>query len=153
VLFKSFPMNGHVSRFHNLEESSFRWSAAPLIQDGHYCRHLGFGFRRFSDQRLVQFFGGSSNMAATAAILDLVSVGYLTNACRLVRFLGASFGVINLHCVPLLPKLYRPYTHRQRPNRGHMPRLALPWSDLCFDEVDSCSLFCSEPNSCDLDKI
>jgi hypothetical protein len=62
----------------------------------------------FSDQclgRLVWFFGGSlgvnwmrkvpfddrsSNMAAMAAILDLVSVNYLTNACRLVRFFGAS---------------------------------------------------------------
>jgi hypothetical protein len=64
-------------------------------------------------------------MAATA-ILDLVSVDYLTNACRLVRFFGASLGVINLHHVPLLPKPYLPYTHRQRPNRGHMPRLALP---------------------------
>jgi hypothetical protein len=41
-------------------------------------------------------------MAATAAILDLVSVDYLTNACR---FFGASLGVINLHHVPLLPNL------------------------------------------------
>jgi hypothetical protein len=45
---------------------------------------------------------------------------------RLVWFFGASLGVINLHHVPLLPKSYLPYTHRQRPNRGHMPRLALP---------------------------
>jgi hypothetical protein len=42
---------------------------------------------------------------ATAAILDLVSVDYLTNACRLLRFFGASLGVINVHHVPmLLPK-------------------------------------------------
>jgi hypothetical protein len=73
-----------------LEEGSFRWSAPPLIQDGH---HLGFGFRRFSDHAWVDwsdFFVAlwgslrkvpfdvqrrcSSNMAAMAAILDLVSV-------------------------------------------------------------------------------
>jgi hypothetical protein len=33
-------------------------------------------------------------------------------------------GVINLHHIPLLPKPYLPYTHRQLPTRGHMPRLA-----------------------------
>jgi hypothetical protein len=68
----------------------------------------------------------SSNTATTAAILDLVSVDYLTNAWWLVRCFGASLGVINLHHAPLLPKPYLPYTHRQCPNRGHMPRLALP---------------------------
>jgi hypothetical protein len=160
-----------------LEEGSFRWSAPPLIQDGRYGCHLGFGFRRLQDKRLgrlIRFFCGqdlasidfltnawvdwsdfwwliggkwrkvvfddhssnmaamaanmaamAANMAATAAILDLVSIDYLTNARRLVRFFGASLGVINLHHVPLLPKPYHPYTHRQRPNRGHMPRLPL----------------------------
>jgi hypothetical protein len=67
----------------------------------------------------------SSNMAATAAILDLVSIDYLTNACvDWSDFLGASLGVINLHHIPLLPNPYLPYTHRQLPTRGHMPRLA-----------------------------
>jgi hypothetical protein len=47
----------------------------------------------------------------------------------LVWFFGGSLGVINFHHVPLLPKPYRPYTHRQHPTRGHMPRLALP---LCL---------------------
>jgi hypothetical protein len=45
-----------------LEEGSFRWSAPPLIQDGRYAHHLGFGLHWFSDQRLgrlVWFFGGS----------------------------------------------------------------------------------------------
>jgi hypothetical protein len=37
-----------------LEEGSFRWSAPPLIQDGHYGSHLGFGFRRLQDKRLGQ---------------------------------------------------------------------------------------------------
>jgi hypothetical protein len=77
----------------------------------------------FDDQR-----HRSSNMAAMAAILDLVSVDYLTNAC-------ASSGPIfwwligghHLHHVPLLPKPYLPYTHRQLPTLGHMPCLiALP---------------------------
>jgi hypothetical protein len=67
----------------------------------------------------------SSNMAATAAILDLVSIDYLTNACvDWSDFFCASLGVINLHRVPLLPKPYLPYTHRQLPTPGHMPRLA-----------------------------
>jgi hypothetical protein len=61
-----------------------------------------------------------------AAILDLVPINYLSNACWLVRFFGASLGVINLHHVPLLPNPYLLYTHRQRPNCGHMPCLALP---------------------------
>jgi hypothetical protein len=121
-----------------LEEGSFRWSPPPLIQDGRYALHLGFGLHWFSAQRLgrlVSFFGGnwwkvpfddrSSNIAATAAIFNLVSVDYLTNACRLVRLFGASLGVINHH-VPLLPKPYRPYTRRQRPIQGHMSRVALP---------------------------
>jgi hypothetical protein len=37
---------------------SFRWLALPLIQHGRYGSHLGFGFRRLSDERLrrlVQF--------------------------------------------------------------------------------------------------
>jgi hypothetical protein len=84
-----------------LEEGSFRWSAPPLIQNGRSARHLGFGFHRFSYQCwvhsgsdfLVAHWGNwrkvpfdnqrrrSSKMAATAAILDLVSVDYLTNTC------------------------------------------------------------------------
>jgi hypothetical protein len=42
-----------------LEEGSFRWPVPPLIQNGRYCSHLGFGFRQLSDERLgrlVQFF-------------------------------------------------------------------------------------------------
>jgi hypothetical protein len=70
-------------------------------------------------------------MAAKAAILDLVCVDYLTSACRLAQFFGASLGVINLHHVPLLPKPYRPCTHRQCPNQGHMPCLALPLFFVC----------------------
>jgi hypothetical protein len=66
-------------------------------------------------------------MAATTTILDLVSVDYLTNCCvDWSDFFGGSLGVINLHHIPLLPKPFLPYTHRQRPDRGHMPRLALP---------------------------
>jgi hypothetical protein len=76
-------------------------------------------------------------MADTPAILDWVSIDYLTNTCRLVIFFGASLEVINLHHVPLLPKPYRPYTHRQRRNRGgggggHMPYLALPLLYLMY---------------------
>jgi hypothetical protein len=33
-------------------EGSFQWLVPPLIQDGCYGSHLGFGFRRLSDQRL-----------------------------------------------------------------------------------------------------
>jgi hypothetical protein len=44
----------------------------------------------------------------------------------MVWFFWWLIGVINLHHVPLLPKPYLPYTHRQPPTRGHMPRLALP---------------------------
>jgi hypothetical protein len=42
-----------------LEEGLFRTSVPPLIQNGRYGRHLGFGFHSFSDQRLgrlVRFF-------------------------------------------------------------------------------------------------
>jgi hypothetical protein len=70
----------------------------PLIQHGRYGSHLGFGFRRLSDERLR----------------------------RLVRFFSWVIGVINLPHVPLFPKPYLPYTHRQLPTRGHMPRIALP---------------------------
>jgi hypothetical protein len=45
-----------------LEEGSFRWSALPLIQDGCYGCHLGFGFRRLQDKclgRLISFLCGS----------------------------------------------------------------------------------------------
>jgi hypothetical protein len=44
-----------------LGEGSFRWSAPPLIQDGHYSLHLGFDFRRLEDKRLgrwIRFFCG-----------------------------------------------------------------------------------------------
>jgi hypothetical protein len=76
----------------------------------------------FDDQRCR-----SSNMATTAAISDLVSVDYLTNACvDWSNFFRGPLGVITLHHVPLLPKPYLPYTHRQLPTRGHMPCLALP---------------------------
>jgi hypothetical protein len=122
-----------------------RWSALPLIHDGHYGRHLGFGFRRLEDKHLgwlIQFCGGSLGwleegsfwrpapllMAATATILDLVSVDYLTNACVdwVVQFFCGLLGVINLHHIPLLPKPYLPYTHRQLPTPGHaMPCVAL----------------------------
>jgi hypothetical protein len=33
-------------------------------------------------------------------------------------------GIISLNHIPVLPKPYLPYTHRQLPTRGHMPRLA-----------------------------
>jgi hypothetical protein len=79
-----------------LEEGSFRWSAPPLIQDGHYGRHLGFRFRILEDKhlgRLIQFFCGLlgvtrgrflsmiSTATHLAAILDLVSVDFRTNSC------------------------------------------------------------------------
>jgi hypothetical protein len=35
-----------------LVEGSFRWSATPLIQHCRYGSHLGFGFRRLSDECL-----------------------------------------------------------------------------------------------------
>jgi hypothetical protein len=73
----------------------------------------------FHDQRRR-----SSNMAATAAILDLVSINYLTNTCvDWSDFFWWLIGVINLHHIPLLTKPYLPYTHRQLPTQGHMPRL------------------------------
>jgi hypothetical protein len=62
----------------------------------------------------------SSNMAAMAAIFDLVSINYLTERLRrLVQFFCGSFGVLfSSHHIPLLPKPYLPYTHRQLPTRG-----------------------------------
>jgi hypothetical protein len=71
----------------------------PLLQDGHHGSHLGFGFCRLSHEllgRLVLFFCGflgvtsgrllsmTSTAASMVAILDLVSVDFLTIACRLV---------------------------------------------------------------------
>jgi hypothetical protein len=67
-----------------LEEGSFRWPVPLLIQHGHYGSHLGFAFRRLSDECL----------------------------CRLVQFFCGSLGVLNLQHAPLLPKPYLPYTHR-----------------------------------------
>jgi hypothetical protein len=140
--------NFSVTHWGWLEEGSFQWSALPLIKDGHYGCHLGFGFRRLDNKRLGRFIRFSCGLlvmtsgrflsmissAAMAAILDLVSVHYLTNACWLVRFVGASLGIINLHHIPLLAKPYLPYTHRQRPNRGHMPRLALPLLNVLWQK-------------------
>jgi hypothetical protein len=60
-----------------LEEGSFRWLVLPLF-----------------------------NMATTAAILDLVSVDFLTNAyVNWSDFLVTHWRVINLHHIPLLPTL------------------------------------------------
>jgi hypothetical protein len=105
------------------------------------------------DWRKVPFDDHLRHSSKMATILDLVSVNYLTNACRRVRFFGASLGVINLHHV--LPKPYRPYTHRQRPNRGHMPRLALPllseylgvfaFTCICIRIHSWFGLLCSKP--------
>jgi hypothetical protein len=68
----------------------------------------------------------SSNIAATAAILDLVSVYYLTNACvDWSNFLWL-IEVINTHHIPLLPKPYLPYTHRQLPTLGMCHALHSP---------------------------
>jgi hypothetical protein len=68
----------------------------------------------------------SSNMAATAAILGLVSVDYLTNACvNWSDVLGGSLGVINLHHIPLLPNLIFHTPTDNFPLGGHiLPRLA-----------------------------
>jgi hypothetical protein len=76
--------------------------APPLIEHGRYGSHLGFGFCCLSDERL-----------STGPIFWCL------------------IGVINLHHVPLLPKPYLPYTHRQHPTRGHMPCLALPLKVGC----------------------
>jgi hypothetical protein len=54
--------NFSVAHWGWLEEVSFRWSALPLIQDGCYGRHLGFGLlsiRQLEDKRLgrlIRFF-------------------------------------------------------------------------------------------------
>jgi hypothetical protein len=108
-----------------LEEGSFRWSPPPLIQDGRYGRHLRFGFRRLQDKRLgrlIRFLCGSFGVTRGRFLSMITSAAH-------PWFVGASSGVINLHHVPLLPNPY-PYTHRQRPNRGHVPRLALPLLNL-----------------------
>jgi hypothetical protein len=80
-----------VAQWRWLEEGFFRWSAPPLIQDGHYDRHLWFGFRRLDNKHLWHIGGDyrkvpcddqlhrSSKMATMATILDLVSVAFLTN--------------------------------------------------------------------------
>jgi hypothetical protein len=50
-----------VAYWGRLQEGSFRWSAQPLIQDGHYGRHLGFRFCRLEHKRLgrlIRFFCG-----------------------------------------------------------------------------------------------
>jgi hypothetical protein len=46
-----------VAHWGQLEEGSFWW---PLIQHGHNGSHLGFGFRRLSDERLSTAHWGSS---------------------------------------------------------------------------------------------
>jgi hypothetical protein len=53
--------NFSVAHWRWLEEGFFQWSAPPLIQDGCYSRHLGFGFHRLEDKhlgRLIRFFCG-----------------------------------------------------------------------------------------------
>jgi hypothetical protein len=60
------PTDFYVAYCGWVEEGSFRWSAAPLIQDGRYGRHLGFGFRRIQDNRLgwlISFLCGSLGMS------------------------------------------------------------------------------------------
>jgi hypothetical protein len=122
------------------EEGSFRWSAPSLIQD---CRHLGFRFRRLEDKRLgwlIQFFCGSLGVIRGRFLSMISSAAHPGWPSSWIwfpsiiwwtpvdwsDFLVPHWGVINLHHVPLLPKPHHPHTHRQRPNRGHMPRLALP---------------------------
>jgi hypothetical protein len=79
-----------------LEESSFRWSAPPLIQ-WPLCPPSWIWFPLIF----------SPTPGSTGPIFWWL------------------IGVINL-----LPKPYLPYTHRQLPTLGHMPRLALPLSQL-----------------------
>jgi hypothetical protein len=82
----------------------------------------------------------SSNMAATVAILDLVSVDYLTNACvDWSDIFVAHWGVINLHHIPLLPKPYLPYTDRQLPtqDRGICHALRSPCFNKCLQPLYS----------------
>jgi hypothetical protein len=134
-----------------LEECSFRWSAPPLIQDGCYGRHLGFGFRRLDDKRVSRLFRSFCGLLGVTRgwVLSMISsaapprwplhgrhfwFGFRRlsdeRLRRLVRFFCGSLGAINLYHVSLLPKPYRPYTHRQLPTLGHMSRLALPL--LCW---------------------
>jgi hypothetical protein len=83
----------------------------------------------FDDQRCR-----SSNMATMAAILELVSVNYLTNACvDWSDFLVAHWGVINLHHIPLLPKPYLPYTQ----TTSHSSAYATPCVALVFTCIDA----------------
>jgi hypothetical protein len=93
-----------------LEESSFRWSALSLIQH-----------------------------AAIAAILDLVSVDYLTNACvDWSDFLVAIGSHQSLPCSNSpYDKPYLPYTHRQLPTRGlGTPCVALVFQwNLCLTQT------------------
>jgi hypothetical protein len=52
----------YVAHWGWLEEGSFRWSAPPLIQDGRYGHHLGFGFLQLQDKccsLLIWFLCGS----------------------------------------------------------------------------------------------
>jgi hypothetical protein len=116
-----------------LEEGSFRWSAPPLFQDG----------RRLDDKRVgrfMQFFWGLLGMTSGRFVSMISSAAHPTRPLRQPSwicfpsfiwrtpfdFFVPHWGVINHHHVPLLPKPCLPYTHRQHPTWGHMPRLALP---------------------------
>jgi hypothetical protein len=120
-----------------LEEGSFRWSAQPLIEDG---RHLGFGFRRLSDKRLgwlVRIFVAyrgwlakvpfddkchrSFNMAATAPIMDLISIHYLTNASvDWSDFFGSLLGG-NCRKVPFNDKCHHSFKMPLQPSLIWLP--------------------------------
>jgi hypothetical protein len=84
-------------------------------------------------------------MAATAAILDLVSVDYLMNACVdwsdfLLAQSCQSLGVINLHHVPFLHKPYLPYYTIHPQTTCATPCVALVFF-LFANNVSSTALF------------
>jgi hypothetical protein len=116
--------------------------SSPLIQDGRYGRHLGFGFHSFRgetpgsiDQISLWLIGGDYRGKFPPPLIQHGRYGSHLGfgfrrlsderLRRLVQFFVAHWGVDNLHHIPLLPKHYLPYyTHRQLPTRGHMPNLA-----------------------------
>jgi hypothetical protein len=94
--------NFSVAHWGWLEEGSFGWSALPLIQNGCYGRHLGFGFRQLEVKclgRLIRFFcgllgatiGKFLSMISSAAHPRCTCIAYVTCASKTSMVSAALF--------------------------------------------------------------
>jgi hypothetical protein len=78
--------------------------APPLIQDGRYGTHLGFGFRRLPDKRLgrlVRFFGGLLGLTG-ARFLSMTIALPLIQDGRYGTHLGFGFRRLSDKCLSRL---------------------------------------------------